>query len=500
MKIVFSTAFTNLTILGASTSGVAAAQLATHLGYTAILVSESSPIEKISPALLAAFAQLPTVTLETGGHSSTCLTHAQTVVVSPGIPMHAPIIQQLHAQQPTVRVCSEVAWALEQIPSQQLVGIGITGTNGKTTVTTLTHWLLAQSGLSAYACGNIGLPVATVVLNTLKQATAAKTVAVMELSSYQLAYSDSLSHLAVSAFTNFTPDHLDWHGGLQPYHLAKKNLFVGELAPPWVVLNADDVVVPTWMAETTASVLAYSLNAGNIYLKEAQQALWVECNQVWLKNEQGERSVVLTLENFQLKGSHNVENLLASVGIAYLQGVSTDVLQRGIDTFAAVEHRCERVVLPDHPHLQIYNDSKATNPEACIKALNGFPAGSVLLIAGGKAKGTPLVEWAETVVCQCHTVILNGADQACFQEALEAVGFSGTLVTVQTQAEAVGFALNQLESTLVADDDETVVLFSPATASFDQFNNFEARGRAFKSQVHAWQPAETALPKVGVSL
>ena len=256
-----STDSKNITILGASTSGLATAQLATHLGYTAILVSEFNAIEKIPSALQEAFAQLPTVTLETGEHSAQCLTHAQTVVVSPGIPINAPIIQQLKAQNPAIRVCSEVAWALEQISPEKLVGIGITGTNGKTTVTALTHWLLAQSGLPAQACGNIGLPVATVVLNALK--TTEKTIAVMELSSYQLEYSDSLSHLTVSAFTNFTPDHLDWHGGLQAYQSAKKKLFVGELAPPWVVLNADDPVAQTWMTETTASVLAYSLNAEN---------------------------------------------------------------------------------------------------------------------------------------------------------------------------------------------------------------------------------------------
>ena len=476
-----STDSKNITILGASTSGLATAQLATHLGYTAILVSEFNAIEKIPSALQEAFAQLPTVTLETGEHSAQCLTHAQTVVVSPGIPINAPIIQQLKAQNPAIRVCSEVAWALEQISPEKLVGIGITGTNGKTTVTALTHWLLAQSGLPAQACGNIGLPVATVVLNALK--TTEKTIAVMELSSYQLEYSDSLANLAVSGFTNFTPDHLDWHGGLQAYQSAKKKLFVGELAPPWVVLNADDPVAQTWMTETTASVLAYSLNAENPFLQKTNSALWLENNAVWLKKS-GEQTSILTLERFQLKGSHNLENLLASVGVAYLQGVSTEDLQRGIESFTAVEHRCERVFLPARPEWQLYNDSKATNPEACIKALEGFEEGSVILIAGGKAKGTPLVEWAETVARQCHTVILNGADQACFQQALEAIGFKGSLISVKTQQEAVALALSHLESTT----QQSVVLLSPATASFDQFKNFEARGRAFKDQIQAWQP------------
>ena len=305
----------------------------------------------------------------------------------------------------------------------------------------------------------------------------------MELSSYQLAYSDSLPHLAVSAFTNFTPDHLDWHGGLQAYQSAKKKLFVGELAPPWVVLNADDPVAQQWMTETTASVLAYSLTAENPFLQKATVALWIEGNSDWLKNN-GEQTPLVTLEKFQLKGTHNLENLLAAVGIAYLQGVVTQKLQVGIETFTAVEHRCERVFLPSQPTLQIYNDSKATNPEACIKALQGFPQQSILLIAGGKAKGTPLVEWAETVTRQCHTVILNGADQTCFQEALEANGFKGKLLRVKTQQEAVALALSQVEASI----QDCVVLFSPATASFDQFENFEARGRAFKAQVQTWQP------------
>jgi UDP-N-acetylmuramoylalanine--D-glutamate ligase len=478
-----STDSKNITILGASTSGLATAQLATQLGYTAILVSEFKAIEKLPPALLEAFTQLPTVTLEAGGHSAQCLTHAQTVVVSPSILINAPIIQQLKAQNPAIRVCSEVAWALEQISPEKLVGIGITGTNGKTTVTALTYWLLAQSGLPAQACGNIGLPVATVVLNALQQETTQKTIAVMELSSYQLEYSDSLEKLAVSAFTNFTPDHLDWHGGLQAYQSAKKKLFVGELAPPWVVLNADDLVAQTWMTETSASVLAYSLNAENPFLQKTNSALWIENKAVWLKNN-NEQTSILTLENFQLKGSHNLENLLASVGVAYLQGVSTEDLQRGIESFTAVEHRCERVLLPARPEWQLYNDSKATNPEACIKALEGFDEKSIILIAGGKAKGTPLVEWAETVARRCHTVILNGADQACFQQALEAIGFKGNLISVKTQQEAVDLALSYLENTTK----DSVVLLSPATASFDQFKNFEARGCAFKDQIQAWRP------------
>ena len=475
----------NLTILGASTSGLAVAQLANHLGYTAILVSEFNLPEKIAPALLDAFAQLPTVTLETGGHSQQCLTHAQTVVVSPGIPIKAPIIQQLKAQKPTVRVCSEVSWALEQMVSEKLISLGITGTNGKTTVTALTQWLLQQGGLSSVACGNIGLPVATVVLNALTQENPQPTTyAVMELSSYQLEYSDTLAHLATSGFTNFTPDHLDWHGGLLAYEQAKKTLFVGKLAPPWVVLNADDPTAKGWIAETTASVLAYSLTPENPLLASTTSALWIKGNTVWLR-EAPQVKPLCTVEGFQLKGSHNLENLLVAVGIAHLQGVSATALQAGIETFTAVAHRCERVFLPSHPDWQIYNDSKATNPEACMKALEGFPAQSVILIAGGKAKGTPLEAWASAVKRHCQTVILNGADQTCFQEALTAIGFEGTIHRVATQPEAVALALTQLETSAK----ESVVLLSPATASFDQFKHFEARGNAFKQQVLAWQTA-----------
>jgi UDP-N-acetylmuramoylalanine--D-glutamate ligase len=476
-----------LTILGASTSGLAVAQLASYLGYTDILVSEYNPIEKIPTTVLEAFNSLSTVTIETGKHSPACCSHANTVVVSPGIPPHSPIIQQL--QQANRRICSEVTWALEQTASSVITGIGITGTNGKTTVTTLTQWLLQQNPTTvATACGNIGLPVASVVLQALQNNT--PTTAVMELSSYQLTYSDTLPHLTISAFTNLTPDHLDWHGTIDAYASAKSKLFIGELAPNWVVLNADDATAQQWMRTTNAKVLAYSLTPNNPTFQFATQWLWVEHATLYHQSITTPAVPLFSLEQFQLKGTHNIENILASVSIALLSNTPIQAIQTGINTFAGVEHRCERVPIPAYPTWQVYNDSKATNPEACIKAIQGFKPKQVVLIAGGKAKGTPLEAWATTVVTYCNTVILNGADQTCFAEALLAEGFTGSIHHVSTQAEAVELAKQHL----VAQPNHTV-LFSPATASFDQFKNFEARGNAFKQQVQAWQPIPATLPQ-----
>lgn len=480
-----------LTILGASTSGLAVALLATHLGYTDILVSEYTSLEKIPPTVLDALTSLSTVTLEAGGHSDACLKHANIVVVSPGIPIHSPIIQALQANN--IHVCSEVTWALEQVPAQLITGIGITGTNGKTTVTTLTQWLLQQSAnTQAVACGNIGLPVATVALTALQNNT--HTTAVMELSSYQLAYSNALPHLAISAFTNLTPDHLAWHGSMAAYAEAKSKLFVGALAPNWVVLNADDATAVQWLQTTKANVLAYSLHPNNPAFQQAQQWLWVENNTVYHQSTTTPAVPIALLDTFQLKGTHNVENLLASVGIALLANTPVSAIQQGIRTFEGVEHRCQRIPIPAHPQWQVYNDSKATNPEACIKALTGFPPNSVVLIAGGKAKGTPLTQWATAVVQHCTCVILNGADQTCFAEALTEAGFTGNVLQVNTQAEAVALAQKQLIT-----NPEHILLFSPATASFDQFKNFEARGLAFKEQVQAWQAnngaSQTTIPQ-----
>jgi UDP-N-acetylmuramoylalanine--D-glutamate ligase len=402
-----------------------------------------------------------------GGHSKDCFTHAPLVVISPGIPPSNPTLQEL--KMSGLEIISEVEFAYrENQKHRKLPVVGITGTNGKTTTTTLISRILTEAGHRALACGNIGVPVTQIVDEDQAD------ILVIELSSFQLEFSQSLK-AKVAVLMNFTPDHLDWHGSLEAYERAKLKLFTGNQSPEWSVSLADDPITKKIVQGTTGRVLGFSRNPEHV--KDfANKASLNTDGHVILTRESQPPQILFNVSQLQIIGTHNHENVLAAVSACHLMGVSAEVITNACLSFPGVEHRLEKVaVLPKEKHqIAFYNDSKATNVDAALSALRAFGDQKVILIAGGKDKNTPLEPFVEEVHKSVAQVILLGEAKERFAEALKASNFE-KIHFVGSLEEAVqqGYQLSQGEP----------VLFSPACASFDMFKNFEDRGRAFKEIV-----------------
>ncbi len=459
-----------LTALGLSRSGRAVARYVAARGGD-VFLSETSPASPQNEALRQAVQNLG-VTVEMGGHSKQCFTHAELVVVSPGIPPSNEVIEQLRMSGKAV--ISEVEFAYRQAPEIPIVGI--TGTNGKSTTTTLVSWILTQAGLKAPACGNIGVPITDVIHE------GSPDYLVAELSSFQLEFSPTLKS-KVAIFTNFKPDHLDWHGSLEAYQNAKMKLFTGEQSPEWSVILADDPVSQCIASRTTGKVLWFSrdqhLVAGyehKAYLDDSQHVVIHLAGQAPVK--------LFSVDQLQLIGDHNYENVLASVSAAFLLGISVDIITQACLSFQGLEHRLEKVDTLGSKGVVFYNDSKATNTDAAISALRAFKSRKVILIAGGYDKMTPLDDLVTAVQANAQSVILIGAARDRFAQAFEAAGYHAVEFAADLDA-AIGQAYHLSTG--------EPVLFAPACASFDMFKNFEERGKAFKASVAALK-AKTENP------
>lgn len=450
-----------VTVLGLSRSGVAVARYVASRGGQ-VFLSETTPASPQNEAQRQALEALG-VEIEMGGHTRRVYDHADLVVLSPGIPPHSSVIETLRLSGK--EIISEVEFAYRQAPD--IPFIGITGTNGKSTTTTLISWILTQAGFQAPACGNIGIPV-TDVLHERRP-----DYLVVELSSFQLTFSPTLK-TKISVFTNFKPDHLDWHGSIDAYQEAKLQLFTGDQSPEWSVLLADDPVCQRAGGRTTGQVLWFSRDQrlasqypARAYLDEAQHVAL----------ETPEDAIRLfSVDSLHLIGDHNYENVLASLSVAYLLGVEPSVIARACLQFEGLEHRLERVDTLGPRQVAFFNDSKATNTDAAISALRAFKSRKVVLIAGGYDKMTPLDDFVTAVHANAKTVVLLGQAKARFAQALEAGGYQAVeFADNLEQAVALAYRLSQGEA----------VLFSPACASFDMYKNFEERGRAFKAAVQA---------------
>jgi len=459
-----------LTALGLSRSGCAVARYVASRGGQ-VFLSETTPASPQNETLRHELQAL-SVTIEMGGHSKQCFTHADLVVVSPGIPPTNEAIEQLKMSGKTV--ISEVEFAYRQVPEIPIVGI--TGTNGKSTTTTLVSWILSEAGHTAPACGNIGLPI-TDVINKQQP-----DYLVAELSSFQLEFSPTLK-AKVAIFTNFKPDHIDWHGSIEAYQEAKLKLFTGEQSPEWSVVLADDPVSQLIASRTQGKVLWFSRDqhlvesyANKAYLDDTQHVV------IHLENEQPIK--LFAVDALQLIGDHNYENVLASVCATYVLGVNVDTISKACLQFEGLEHRLERVEAIGPRNVLFYNDSKATNTDAAISALRAFKSNKVILIAGGYDKMTPLDDFVTAVQANARSVILIGAARERFAQAFEAAGYHAVEYAEDLDA-AIGKAYHLSGG--------EPVLFSPACASFDMFKNFEERGKAFKASVAALK-AKTENP------
>ena len=392
------------------------------------------------------------VALELGGHREEIVMDSDLIIPSPGVPANAPLLQFTRAKGVTI-------WSEIELAARFLKGrlVGITGSNGKTTTTSLIEHTLKNAGFSTILAGNIGTPLISCV-----EKTSENTITVAELSSFQLELIETFRP-NISVFLNLTPDHLDRHHTLESYGAAKARIFENQTEADSAVLNADDPGTTPY-APAKPQVFWFSRK------QRVAQGAFVKESEILFRRE-GAEETILKLTDIPLAGAHNVENVLAAAAATRLAGAEPAAIAKGVRSFAGVEHRLEFVA--EIGGVRYYNDSKATNVDATLKALDSFP-GRILIILGGKDKGSDYTLLRAPLREKAILALLIGAAADKIEKQIAgsvAIEQAGTLErAVETAAHAAR-----------AGD---VVLLAPACASFDQFQNYEHRGQVFKELVH----------------
>ena len=446
-------------VVGLGKSGFAAALFLRRRGAQ-VTVSDQRSEQALSveiPSLLEAG-----IAVEAGGHGLLTFRRQDLIVVSPGVPLSTPELVQVRALG--LPVIGELELAARFLQGEVLA---ITGSNGKTTTTTLCGEIFKASGLKTLVAGNIGLPVIEVV----DQSTAG-TWSVLEVSSFQLETADSF-HPRIAMILNITPDHLDRHGSFENYVSMKERIFARQTGEDYLILNADDHAAQQAAARARSQVLWFSRS------KVVRRGAFVLNGVVMFRaSEDGSSIPVLPLAEIPLKGEHNIENVLAAVCAACVANIPAEVIARTVASFQAVEHRLEFVT--NIHGVEYYNDSKATNVDATAKAIASFP-GNIHLILGGKDKNSDYTQLNALLEARVKAVYTIGA-------AAEKIEGQIAGVTRVIRAGTLEAAVDQAATQAVAGD---VVLLAPACSSYDQFENYEQRGKVFKQAVMARQ-------KVGV--
>ena len=376
------------------------------------------------------------------------LQDADVVVLSPGVPYDLPMLENVRARGvPTI---GEI-----ELASYFLQGpvIGITGSNGKTTTTALTGHLLKQCGIRCQVGGNIGTAAASLI-----ESSSPEQWNVLELSSFQL---ESIAQFraSIAACLNVTPDHLDRHHTFEIYANAKARLFDTQQESDFAVLNYDDAVCRAFASRTKARTVWFS-STGRAPDGVSLNGDAIECN----------GSAFLSRSQIRLRGIHNVENVMAAAAIAHLAGARLEDIAAAVTSFPGVEHRIEFVRKLDG--VEYYNDSKATNVDASLKAIDAFPGG-LWIILGGKDKGSDYAPLRAPLTERAKGALLIGAARPLIQKALAG---AVPLTDCETLENAVAYARAHSSS-------GDTVLLAPACASFDQFENYERRGERFKHLV-----------------
>jgi UDP-N-acetylmuramoylalanine--D-glutamate ligase len=397
------------------------------------------------------------ITVETGGHGERTFRGQDLIIVSPGVPVDSPALVQ--ARSLGEKVIGEVELAAQFLPGPI---VAITGSNGKTTTTTLTGEILAASGLPTLVGGNIGTPAITLVDRRAQPETAI----VLEISSFQLETIQTFRP-KVAVVLNVTPDHLDRHRTFETYVNAKARVFENQTRDDFAVLNEDDPTCVRLASRTRAQVFWFSRQ------KEVKQGAWVRDGNIVFRDASQKREIMLASE-IPLKGAHNLENVLAAVCAGALMGCVPEKIRQAVRDFKAVEHRLEFVATIRG--VDYYNDSKATNVDATIKALESFPA-NIHLILGGKDKGSDYTLLNDLLRQRVKRVYTIGAAAEKIESQIVSSKSGGPELV---HAETLENALRKANTAAQPGD---VVLLAPACASFDQFRNYEQRGQVFKDVV-----------------
>lgn len=435
-------------VLGFSKSGIAAAKYLNNHGADVYITEyrEQKPEDKETLDKLTEQG----IKVEFGGHSDEFIKDSYIAVTSPGIPPHSDIMKRLAEEK--IKVISEIELAATQTGKPF---IAITGTNGKTTTTALTAHIL-NSEFKAEPCGNYGMPPCDLIDDS------SIDYFVCECSSFQLEYSPAFQP-QISVWTNFTPDHIDWHKGMENYFIAKARIFKNPQSPAFSVLNAKDAKLLEFSKEAGGEIFMFGNDVG-------ENCCFVK-NDAIIYKRNGKDEHIIDLKDCPVIGEHNYQNVECSVICAKLEGVSNENIKQAIMSFKVPEHRLEKVAEKDG--ITYYNDSKATNPEASLVAINSFNDCNVVLIAGGRDKNTDLKEFCDAINCHIKSVVLIGEAAERFEENLKNYGFDN-IIKEETMQSAIDKSISL---------NPDVVLLSPACASFDMFSGYEERGRVFKEYV-----------------
>ncbi len=438
-------------VVGLGRSGVAAATFLQEQGAR-VIVSDTKTEAQLQNEISVLLDR--GISIETGRHGERTFRDQDLIVVSPGVPSDQPQLQQ--ARSLGIPVIGEVELACRFLKGKI---IAITGSNGKTTTTTLAGEILAKSGKKTLVGGNIGTPVIS-----LAGQSSADGFDVLEISSFQLETIQQFKPY-ISAILNITPDHLDRHRTFQAYVDAKARIFENQQPSDFGLLNADDSTCVSLKSKVKGALYWFSRK------QRVENGASVVGDQIIFRAN-GQETSVLSLNDIQLKGAHNLENVLAAVCIGMIAGCGPQQVRKAVAEFHGVEHRLELAATIQG--IAFYNDSKATNVDATIKALESFP-GNIHLILGGKDKGSDYTVLNPLLRERTKRAYLIGAAAAKIGAQIQGatpIVHSGTLER----------AIRQAFDSAVSGD---VVLLAPACASFDQFENYEHRGRAFKELVGA---------------
>ena len=428
-------------ILGLSKSGISSAKYIKSnekfAEYEVFLTESKTDVDKNSVNELENIG----VKVEFGKHSDEFINGTEFAITSPGIPPKSEIFQKLKAKN--IPIISEIEFAYK---NTETPFIAITGTNGKTTTTYLVSHIL-EAKYKAPVCGNIGIPPTSLINEN-------NDYLVCEISSYQAQMTESFKPF-ISVWTNFTPDHIDWHQGLDNYFKAKAKIFLGKQTPEYAILNYQDLRLREFANECK-----------NVIFFDDNKDCYIKNERIYYKDEE-----IISLSDCPLVGHHNYQNIMCGIVCAKLCGIETTVIRERIMSFKAPEHRLERV--REFKGITFYNDSKATNPEASIVAIDSFNNVNVALILGGRDKNTDLTEMCKSINKHINTVLLIGEATERFEENLKKNGFDN-IIKEDTMEDAIDRAISL---------EPDVVLLSPACASFDMFKSYEHRGEVFKEYV-----------------
>ena len=440
-------------VCGMARSGVSAAQCLYELGAR-VTISDSKAEEKLAEALQPLEGMDIRRCLGDQAQPAD-LESYDLAVTSPGIPMQAPILRAVQAAGVPLIGELELGAQVSRAPLY-----AVTGTNGKTTTTTLIGEIFRNLGKTTYVVGNIGYPFTACALQCGEE-----DVAVAEVSSFQLE-TISTFHPHIAVMCNITEDHLNRHGTMEEYIRVKERIFENMGQGDYAVLNLDDPIV-RGMAERIPCAPAFFSRR-----QEVETGAYLEGEEV-VFSLNGHKKRVLRADEIRIPGEHNLENALAATALAMLAGVPAPVVRHTLKTFPGVEHRIETVRTVEG--VTYINDSKGTNVDASIRAVRAMKAPTVLL-AGGYDKHTDFLPLArEILASKIHTVVVLGDTAEQIERALRAVGFE-SILHAKTFEEAVLLARS------CAKEGENVLL-SPACASFDMFQDYEERGRVFKEIV-----------------